>query len=78
MRPWLSWCFSFPAFLGWCIVIGWAVRDLVIHGDRLSDASAGVLAVGNWLWLALAWLGLEDAARMRPCRGLQAIGRRSP
>ena len=59
VRPWLSWCFSFPAVLLWCLAIGWAVRDLVIHSDRLSDASAGVLAVGNWLWLALAWLVLK-------------------
>ena len=59
VRPWLSWCFSFPAVLCWCLVISWAVRDLVLHSQRLSGASVGVLAVGNWLWLALAWVILK-------------------
>ncbi len=59
LRPWLGWCFSFPAFLAWCLAIGVAMRELTIHGDRLSDASTRVLAVGNWAWLALAWFLLK-------------------
>ena len=59
LTPWLRWCFSFPAAIGWLLIIGWAVRDLIAHGDRLSDASVGILAIGNWFWLGLAWILLK-------------------
>ena len=58
-KPWLGWCFSFPALVGWCVVIGWALCDLAIHSQRLSESTSGVLAVGNWLWLGVAWVGLK-------------------
>jgi len=57
--PWIGWCFSFPALLCWCFTIGWAVRDLITQGARLSAASSHVLAVGNWFWLAAAWVVLK-------------------
>jgi len=56
---WLGWCFSFPAMLGWCLTLSWALRDLVLSSQRLSEVSAGVLAVHNWLWLAVAWIILK-------------------
>jgi putative peptide zinc metalloprotease protein len=59
VEPWFGWCFSLPASLAWCLVLGWAARDLATCGDRLSEASAGVLALDNWLWLAIAWFVLK-------------------
>ncbi len=59
LEPWLTWCFSFPALIGWLFVVCWAVRDVVAHHHQLSDASSRVLAAENWIWLGLAWIVLK-------------------
>ncbi len=59
LEPWLAWCLSFPAFLVWLAVVCWALRDVLVHHHRLSDASSDVLATGNWIWLGVAWLLLK-------------------
>jgi putative peptide zinc metalloprotease protein len=59
IEPLFGWCFSFPAIFVWLAVIAWALRDLVVNSHRLGSSSDGILAAGNWIWLALAWLVLK-------------------
>ena len=59
LEPWLAWCFSFPAFIAWLVILAWAVGDICTYHHRLSDSSANVWAAGNWIWLGLAWLLLK-------------------
>ncbi len=59
ITPWLSWMFSVYALFGWLAIVGWAICDLAVHYHRLSVASGGILAAGNWFWLGIAWLLLK-------------------
>ena len=59
LEPWLAWCFSFPALIAWLAVVCWALRDVVAQHHRLFDASSGILAAGNWIWLGIAWVLLK-------------------
>ncbi len=59
LQPLVGWCFSFPALLAWFAIVGWALRDLVVNSHLIARSSEGILGVGNWIWLGLAWVVLK-------------------
>jgi putative peptide zinc metalloprotease protein len=61
LTPWVAWCFSLYALPGWLLLVGWAIRDLMVHHQRLWSVSSGMLAADNWVWLAFSWLLLKIA-----------------
>lgn len=43
----------------WLAVVASGIVQAGIHWDRLVRGTEGILAPGNWLWLALVWIGLK-------------------
>jgi len=59
ITPWLAWIYSRPAVLAWCTLVGIAGYEISANWSRFVVSSQQVFTPGNWLWLALCWLGLK-------------------
>ncbi len=58
---WVGWAHG-PWFLAvWLAAVTSGAYQVVAHGERFAEASRGTFAPGNWMWLALAWIGLKIA-----------------
>jgi putative peptide zinc metalloprotease protein len=55
----LSWLYGPQAFVGWLLMLLSAIYVVALHSNRLRQASEGILATDNWLWLGLSWLVLK-------------------
>jgi len=59
IAPWLAWIYSRPAVLAWCALATMAGYEIRANWGLFVASSQRVLTPGNWLWLALCWLGLK-------------------
>ncbi|MGE3778846.1 MAG: site-2 protease family protein, partial [Pirellulaceae bacterium] len=57
-RSW-GWVFGRTALIGWLGAVGCALAQLAAKSNQLADASQGILATDNWLWLGCCWLILK-------------------
>ena len=59
VSPWMSWTMSRMFLLIWLAMIALACQQLGVNWQRLRETTTVVLAPGNWLFLAVTWLGLK-------------------
>ena len=57
--PLLSWTLSVGGFVVWLGLCGMGAYAVFSHWRQFTDATSGVLAPENWLYLLLAWLALK-------------------
>jgi putative peptide zinc metalloprotease protein len=59
LEPYARWCFSWPAFLLWCLLIGYA--SFLVAGDwnRFCASATSYLSPRSWIYLLVAWLILK-------------------
>ena len=71
IKPWIGWLHSPLAMAAWLAVIVVAVVQVIQRWEQFAAASQGIFAPGNWIWLAVCWLGLKivhESAHGLVCR----------
>lgn len=71
LAAWCGWIFSAPAVIAWLALVGTGVYRVVSQWERFSQASEGIFATDNWIWLALCWAALKvvhEAAHGIACK----------
>lgn len=58
-EPYARWCFTWPAFLLWCLLIGYASCLVAGDWDRFSASATSYLSPSSWIYLLVAWLILK-------------------
>lgn len=59
LRPMSKWVSGTTSLLIWAGIVLYSLSQVWNHWDKVLEASQGILAPNNWLWLALAWIILK-------------------
>lgn len=59
LYPIVKWLCGWLFLPIWLTVVTAGILQVGIHWDRLLRGTEGILAPGNWLWLALVWILLK-------------------
>ena len=59
LTPYFSWFLGVPAFIGWLVALFMGCYSVWSNASQLSESGSSVLAAENWIWLAVAWIGLK-------------------
>lgn len=59
LYPIVKWVCGWLFLPVWLAVVGSGIVQVGIHWERLVRGTEGILAPGNWLWLALVWILLK-------------------
>jgi putative peptide zinc metalloprotease protein len=57
--PWTQWFYTLPVYALGIVLATAAVYQVAQQWDRFAAASVGILAPGQWCWVAMAWLLLK-------------------
>ncbi len=59
LTPALSWLFSWPVAIAWCLLILVALKTVFVHGSEIWSSAGRLVDRNNWAWLLVGMIVLK-------------------